>query len=136
MIIINSQENFAKYSLPQGRSKARKKIHHLRDSKLRRIRYGFRSLLYLLYRESIDKSFAKYSDIQTDEALSYKQRKKILREILEQREDLVSAMRRSPLICGWCSDLTEDLVLNPKRQSWFCVNCYGVAHQLYPREYP
>ena len=138
---MHSQKNMKKIVFtedcpPRKKFRTQKKIHSLKNPTLRKIRCGFRSLLHLLYRKAVDNYLIEFSNVQKDKTLSYDQRRKKLREIREQEEELVSAHRTSPLGCGWCSERMDDLVFSPKHQNWFCVTCYEDAHRQYPDDYP
>ena len=121
---------------PQRKFRMKKRIHSLRDPKLRKIRYNFRTLLRLWYKEEGREYLAEKAKVRKDKTLSYDQRKKKLRELREADEELVSRYAAASISCGWCSNKMRDLVFEPSRQSWFCVTCYEEAHRLYPDEYP
>jgi hypothetical protein len=121
---------------PERKFRMRKRIHSLRNPKIRKIRYNFRSLLHLWYREKGKEYMVKKANVREDKTLSYEQRQKKLRSLRERDEELQSALAAAPISCGWCSDKVDDLVFEPSRQSWFCVTCYEEAHRLYPDEYP
>ena len=91
---------FEEDSPSRKKFRMQKRVHSLKDPKLRKIRYGFRSLLHLLYRKAIDNYLNEFSNIQKDKALSYDQRRNKLREIREQEEELVSVACTSPLGYG------------------------------------
>lgn len=121
---------------PRKKFRMKKRVHSLIDPKLRKIRYGFRSLLRLLYKEKGEDYLIERSKILEDKTLSNDQQNFKLRKIRRKSEELASVFRTSPVSCGWCSDMMEDLVFSPNHQNWFCVTCYEDAHRLYPEEYP
>lgn len=121
---------------PRKKFRVQKRVHSLKDPRLRKIRYGFRSLLLFLYKEKCKAYLIKRSKILEDKSLSNDQRDVRLWEIRKKREELASVHRTSPVSCGWCSNTTDDLVFSPNHQNWFCVTCYKDAHRLYPDDYP
>jgi hypothetical protein len=121
-------------SLSQRKLRKKKRIRSLKDSRLRKIRYNFRSLFYLWYREVKENFMLEENRIY--EAFSYEQRQEKLKKLREKDVELQSALAAAPLGCGWCNNKMRDLVFEPSRQSWFCVTCYEEAHRLYPEEYP
>ena len=120
----------------QKKFRTQKRIHKLKDPKLRKIRYELRTLLHLMYRKRSHEFWEELSIIREDKTLSYDQRREKMREIRKERERLQLRMSASPIGCVWCANQMEDLVFNPKRQCWICVTCYEDAHQQYPMEYP
>jgi hypothetical protein len=121
---------------PPQRKRKKKRIHSLKDPALRKIRYNFRSLLYLWYKEKGKEYLAEKAEIRDNKTLSYQQRKRLLRKLREADEELQYTLAAAPLGCGWCSNMMDDLVLEPKRQTYYCVACYEKVHRLYPDEYP
>jgi len=121
---------------PRKKFRTQKKIHSLKDPTLRKIRYGFRSLLHLFHKEKGKDYLIERSKIREDKSLSNDQRDIKMRKIRKKREELASAYRTSPISCGWCSNTMDDLVFSPNHQNWFCVTCYEDAHRLYPDDYP
>lgn len=119
---------------PQQKYRRKKRIHSLKDPKLIKMRYNFRSLLRLWYREMKENYMLEEDRLY--KTFSYDQRKKKLRKLREEREILESKYAAAPISCGWCSDMMRDLVFEPNRQCYFCVKCYEEAHKLYPDEYP
>ena len=92
--------------------------------------------LYLWYKEKGKEYLAEKAEIRDNKTLSYQQRKRLLRKLREADEELQYTLAAAPLGCGWCSNMMDDLVLEPKRQTYYCVACYEKVHRLYPDEYP
>jgi len=84
----------------QDLSKSKKKVHKLKDAKLRKIRYELRTLLYLVYNKRI-----------------YQLRDKELQSFRNH-------FFRCPIICWFCGTRMEDLIQDPDTKYWFCVNHY------------
>lgn len=86
----------------------KKKTRSLKDSKLRKIRYEFRTLLHLAFRD-------KMVEIQNDLDLKY--------SILEHNK-LKIHYSRCPISCWACGNRMKDLVKDPETGFWFCVDCF------------
>jgi len=119
--------------------RTQKRVHKLKDPRLRRIRYGFRILIRLEYdrrRAEFDKKREKLHLEFSKNLLSYKDMFEKEKILLRETEELSLLLASIPTVCAWCGSHMEDLVFNPRRQCWFCTICYEDAHNQYPEEYP
>lgn len=100
----------------------RKKIHSVESIRLKRIRYGFRVLIHLLFRDEIEKLHLEW--LKTRDSI-----------ILEKEEQLKILFAQIPSKCSICGDQMNDLIFSPSRKRWFCIRCYEDAQNLYPENY-
>ena len=77
-----------------------KKIHRLRNSKLRKVRFELRTLLYLVCKDELLRL----------QGFTFGERKKF-----------ENYFHRSPIACWVCGDRMEDLVRDPDTKFWFCT---------------
>lgn len=120
--------------MPKNEDK--KVVQKLKDEKLRKIRYGLRTLLRLEYQEKYRDFDKKFFALSKDKSLSFDERRKKHRFIIRKQEEIDLMYRRYPLCCGICGDRMENLVYNPVMYQWRCVHCYEAAHERFPEEYP
>ena len=118
------------------KNKSKKVVQKLRNEKLRKIRYEFRTLLRL----EKDKRWAdlhkKFVAFSNDKSLSYDERKKHRSFIIKKQEELDRTYVRFSLCCGICGKRERNLVYNPVKYQWLCTPCYDYAHEEFPEEYP
>ena len=89
------------------------KIRILKNEKLRKIRFFFRTIVYLEV---------------------HRRRSVAISPLEEQKLVILSGLH--PIQCTLCGDRYSDLIFNDRRHLWFCLACYEDAHKLYPDEYP
>ena len=81
-------------------SQHKRKVHKLKDPKLRKIRYELRSLLFSIYER-------EYFNL-----------------IGKEGQDFKKHFFRCPIICWFCGTRMEDLIQDPDTKFWFCVDHY------------
>jgi len=116
--------------------KDKKIVQRLENPKLRKVRYELRTLLRLEYEKRLNLLTAEWKKLYENNSLTYEERFEIHKNINMRREKLEAMKRRYPINCAICGDRMENLVWNPNRHQWRCVNCYEGAHKKYPEIYP
>ncbi len=114
----------------------KKKVQHLKDPQLLKIRYELRTLLRLEYEHRLEEFHKRLSDIRKNSDLTYEQKRDKLRDIRMERERFELAKLKYPINCAICGDRMENLVWNPNRHQWRCIPCYEHAHKNFPEIYP
>ena len=120
-----------------SRGKANKKVvQNLKDEKLRKIRYEFRTLLHLESEKRIKDLHDELVAISCNKSLSYNEYAEKTQPIVKNQERLRLAYSIYPLCCGICGDRMKNLVYNPVMYQWRCLLCYEQAHKNFPEDYP
>jgi hypothetical protein len=118
------------------RNEEKKVVQKLKSKKLKKVRYGFRTLLRLEYQKRYRGFHNMFVALSNDKSISYDECVKEQDFILRKQEKLRLAYGRYPLCCGVCGDRMKNLVFNPMMYQWRCVSCYEYAHEEFPEEYP
>lgn len=118
------------------KNKSKKVVQKLEGEKLRKVRYGFRTLLRLEYQKRYREFHNRFVALNNDKSISYDECVKEQDFVLRKQEKLRLNYIRYPLCCGICGDRVENLVYNPVMNQWLCVYCYEHAHEEYSEEYP
>ena len=88
-----------------------RKVRKLTDPRLRKIRYGLRTLVYLLYQNKLAELREEYTahDSERDSTL-----------ILREKEELDLFYHRHHISCWFCGSRMEDLIQESDSLFWFC----------------
>lgn len=114
----------------------KKKVQNLRNLKLRKIRYELRTLLHLEFEKRLRLLTREWKKLYEDKSLSYEQWSEMHKKVNMNREKLELMEKRYPICCNICGDRMENLVWNPNRHQWRCIDCYEGAHKRFPEIYP
>ncbi|TFF97692.1 MAG: hypothetical protein EU541_07885 [Promethearchaeota archaeon] len=92
-------------------------------SSLKKVRYVFRTVLYLKYKEE-QRIFSKKIDkINKDDLISYDDKKKMINNLISQEENLNLIKRFYPISCILCGTRMEDLIFLLDFSGYFCDDC-------------
>ena len=106
-----------------------KKVHVLKDPKLKLIRYNLRAILWREYRKRI-KEFMERSKILSERKrngeISFEEWDEEIIRMRKERVALQEALAGNPIICMQCKSVKNDLQQD-KRGVW---ECYNEEHEL------
>lgn len=109
-------------------SKVGQKVRILKNPRLRKIRYGLRTLLFTLFELKEDEIHQKMGDVDRDDSLSYDTKGERFKELRKERENLIITFSQSPINCAMCGSREEDLIYQHDTYMWVCHNREG-CHQ-------
>ena len=97
----------------------KKRIIRLRNPKLRKVRYGLRTLLVReALKRIIDKTQEK-RDLRRSDGFTYEKHDEMYRQEIQLRK----LLKASICSCATCSDMKKDHVFTPKTREWYCEEC-------------
>ncbi|TXT59154.1 MAG: hypothetical protein BAJALOKI3v1_1110002 [Promethearchaeota archaeon] len=106
-----------------------RKVHIIKDPKLRKIRYNLRALLWCEFRMRMKSIFEKKEALGMDQKegkISSEERWKKSRELDREQSKLIGAMQGSPINCIRCKSVKNDL----QQDKWGGYECYKRKHEL------
>ena len=106
-----------------------KKVHVLKDPKLKLIRYNLRSILVKEYDKRIKELMERSKELDEKEdkgEISYREWKNELIRMRKERVELLEALAGNPIICMRCKSVKNDLQQD-ERGVW---ECYNQEHEL------
>jgi hypothetical protein len=113
---------FMKCMVLRDMIKNKQAIHGLKSEKLKKIRYGLRTLLRLELDTRITNINSKWSVINDNSKLSPSQRMEQRGPLIREKELLKEAHRKYPIKCIICGDRMRNLVYYPQ-YGWLCSLC-------------
>ena len=106
-----------------------KKVHVLKDPKLKLIRYNLRAILSKEYDKRI-KEFTKRSKILSERKrngeISFEEWDEEIIRMRKERVALLDALAGNPIICMQCKSVKNDL----QQDKWGGWECYNQEHEL------
>lgn len=106
--------------MPSQRFFNNSKIHKLKDSRLRKVRFEFRTLIFLAYKGKKRELNLEMGAIRRDKWLDFDSKQESLRRLLKRREELDLYFQKSPISCWFCGDRMKDLTQDSDSLFWFC----------------
>lgn len=111
---------------------------------LRKIRNNFRSLILKSSRSIQHRILDEIEELKNNPDYYEKNNDLLLNqaEVLYKKENMIeSALRSSILLCPACLKTDKDMIYNPVRKTWYCIECYktlrdGFAEEGDPEEFP
>ena len=106
-----------------------KKVHVLKDPKLKLIRYNLRAILWREYRKRIKESTKRSKELseKLDKGeISYREWKNELIRMRKERVELQDALVGNPIICMQCKSVKNDL----QQDKWGGWECYNQEHEF------
>jgi hypothetical protein len=106
-----------------------KKVHILKDPKLRKIRYNLRAILWCEYQKRQNEIFERKNFLREEERkgkISSDEWWKKIQEIKKKDVKLQDALRTSPVNCMRCKSVKHDL----QQDKWGVWECLNQEHEL------
>ena len=109
----------------------------IRNPRLRRVRNNLRSLILKAVSEEQARLQAEREKIKTIPDY-YKNHPPELLEKVKKLNDqywaIETPLRESILLCPACFQSDKDMIYNPVRKEWYCVECYGILKAGFTEE--
>ncbi|TXT60915.1 MAG: hypothetical protein BAJALOKI2v1_70068 [Promethearchaeota archaeon] len=112
-----------------------KKVHVLKDPKLKLIRYNFRAILSKEYDKRINELMERSKELserKRNGEISYREWKNEMIKMRKESVALQDALAGNPIICMECKSVKNDLQQD-KLGGW---ECYNEEHELDERGLP
>jgi len=106
-----------------------KKVHVLKDPKLKLIRYNLRAILVKEYDKRIKEFMERSKELSEKEdkgEISYREWKNEIIRMRKERVELLDALAGNPIICMQCKSVKNDL----QQDKWGGWECYNQEHEL------
>ena len=112
-----------------------KKVHVLKDPKLKLIRYNLRAILVKEYDKRIKEFMERSKELSEKEdkgEISYREWKNEIIRMRKERVELLDALAGNPIICMQCKSVKNDL----QQDKWGGWECYNQEHEFDEKELP
>lgn len=112
-----------------------KKTIVVKDPHLRKLRYNLRMIIIKAVSFEWNKLHTEEEQILYDDLGDAKRMDSLeieqFRDIEQKKQFLRNIEDKSICLCPSCQRTDLDMTYNPKLETWFCTNCYGISKRYY-----